>query len=200
MPKNLSYTLLGEWFGAGPGLKHPPLDLLKPHELLLLLSDGSLTVELELLTRGRVEVEFLCRARAALDAASARYLGEEPGSEALEREVWLETGGRKLVYAHAIIPVRGMDEGLRAEIEHESADPLGRVLARRRVFFSKERLEVGVVRCAAAARGLDMDADAPLVARRYLLIGGHGPERATIRASVTEVFSPKTIPCPAIQG
>src|SRR5574337_1070273 len=112
MPMNFSYTLIGDWLSSEKGFRGE-LGGLLPHQKLLLLSDGSLTLELELLWRSVVEVEVKFKGTTTLSKEAAEYLEEAPEKEAMEREVWLTIEGKRLVYAHSIIPLNCIEKGLR---------------------------------------------------------------------------------------
>lgn len=189
------YRLLKGWFRAEKGSQVPELKRLLPHQLLLLLSDGSMTLDLELLF-GPVGVEVRRKGACPLSTEAAMYLGEGAQKDALVREVWLTAGAKRLVYAHSLIPFDCIDEGLREDLERRSNEPLGRVLNSKKIFFSKDRLEVGSVLCAQAAMDLGGDENTPFIARRYILSNRKEDGGWVIKASVTEIFSPEIISNP----
>lgn len=192
MPIRFSYTLLRDWFRAGREPR-PELNGILPHQKLLLLSDGSMTLDLELLYNSKVEVEVKFKGTTPLPGEAASYLEEDTGVAAMEREVWLKVDGKRLVYAHTLIPLTCIEGGLRAELERNANEPLGRVLTANRVFFTKEKLEVGVVRCQSAAVELGSPGSTPFMARRYILSNKKAPGEWVIKASVTEIFSPELV-------
>jgi len=202
MMEEFSYTLLADW--TRPPLPPPrggveagacgPLSALEPHQKLLLLSDGSLTVELELLYGGRVEAEVIHHGYTTLSPEEADLLLEDQENESVERLVWLTVGGRRLVYARTLIPLGCLDGSLREELARRSGEPLGRVLNSIKIPFGKEGLEIGVIRCEAAASGFEAAPSTPLVARRYLLSNIGFDDRRVIKALVTEFFSPEALP------
>ena len=193
MSKRFSYKLLRDWFGAENERNRPELDGILPHQKLLLLSDGSLTLDLELLYGSKVGVEVKYKGTGPLPEQAAGYLNEKAGTEAMEREVWLTVEGKKLVYAHTLIPLSCIESGLKEELERNANEPLGRVLSSNKVFFSKERLEVGVVRCRSAAIELGSPDSTPFIARRYILSNIKPTGEWVIKASVTEIFSPALV-------
>lgn len=166
---------------------------LLPHQRLLLLSDGSLTLDLELLWKSALTVDLKFKGLTELSGEDAAYLEEEPGRGALERVVWLTINSKRLVYARSLIPLDRINKDLKEELEARSEEPLGRVLTAKKVFFSKKKLEVGVVRCETASTDLGLDHATPLVARRYILYNMERPDDWTIKAAVTEIFSPEAI-------
>jgi len=192
MTTGFSYTLVRDWASARPGMALPALAGLKPHQKLLLLSDGSMTLDLELLFGSAVEVEVERSAVTPLSAIDAAYLDEDESMEVTEREVWLTVGGRKLVWAHTLIPTLCVSPEIKEALDTHSGEPIGRVLNEKKVFFSKSRLEVGVVACAHAAKGLNLPPDTLLVARRYILSNRQGRDWL-IKAAITEIFSPEII-------
>lgn len=190
MPFN--YAILKDWFSAEEEKDRPELTGLLPHQKLLLLSDGSMTLDLELLWRSMVEVELKFQGLTKLGSEAA-YLEEGTGKDALEREVWLTVEDKRLVYAHSVIPLDRIEDAILNDILANSTEPLGRVLTTRKVFFAKKKLEVGVVACESAAADLGIDARTPLIARRYILYNNSSPTEWVIKAGVTEIFSPEII-------
>ncbi|HXI09737.1 MAG TPA: chorismate lyase [Thermodesulfobacteriota bacterium] len=200
MSKRFSYTLLRDWFRTESDRTRPELNGILPHQKLLLLSDGSLTLDLELLYGSKVEVEVKYKGTGPLPEQAARYLDEKAGGAAMEREVWLTVEGKKLVYAHTLIPLSCIEGGLKEELERNANEPLGRVLTSNKVFFSKEKLEVGVVRCRSAAVELGSPAQTPFIARRYILSNREPSGVWVIKASVTEIFSPELVSSDLTRG
>ncbi|MBI2399781.1 MAG: chorismate lyase [Deltaproteobacteria bacterium] len=192
MGKGFSLTVLDGWLAPSHEAASRLLDGLLAHEKLLLFSEGSMTLELELLTGKRVDVELKLKDERPLTGAEAEFLGVAPGVMAVEREVWLVAGGTKLLYAHTLIPVQCLDKEVRRALDEKSSEPLGRVLSSRGILFAKERLEAGRVRCEAASKDLELNTGASLYARRYILYN-KGTRNWVIKAAVTEVFSPALI-------
>ncbi len=190
MVKGQTLNVLAGWLR--PSEASSLLEGLKAHEKLLLFSEGSMTLELELLTGCRVDVELKMRDERALSAEEAEFLSVKEGKNALEREVWLVAAGQKLLYARTLIPADCIDPDVRRALEENSSEPLGRVLASRGILFAKERLEAGIVRCEAASLDLGISAESELYARRYILFN-KGERRWVIKAAVTEVFSPALV-------
>jgi chorismate-pyruvate lyase len=192
MGKGFSLTVLGGWLSPSSAGASHLLNGLLAHEKLLLFSEGSMTLELELLTGKRVGVELKLQDERALSREEAEFLGVDPASPAMEREVWLIAGGTKLLYAHTLIPAQCLDAEVRKALDENSSEPLGRVLTSKGILFAKERLEAGVVKCEAASTDLEMDAGSALYARRYILYN-KGIKGWIIKAAVTEVFSPSVV-------
>lgn len=167
---------------------------LKSEERLLLLSSGSMTLDLELLLGGRVEAELKYSGLTSLMDEPAAYLNEDAGKEAVERVAWLTVERKRLVFAHTLIPLDRIQKSLLKALESRAGEPIGKVLRSKNVPFQKENIEVGVLRCAPAALDLGIDGATPLVSRRYILFDRKKSGRWTIKALVTEVFSPDVIP------
>jgi len=192
MTTGFSYTLVRDWAPARSGAELAGLAGLEPHQKLLLLSDGSMTLDLELLFGSPVEVEVERTGSASLSAADAEYLEEETGMEVTQREVWLTVEDKRLVWAHTLIPVQRVRDDIKKSLDANRGEPIGRVLNSMKVFFSKDRLDVGVVICAHASAALGLAPDTPLVARRYILSNKQESEWL-IKAAITEIFSPEII-------
>ncbi len=191
----LDYTLVNDWFSVTEKGEVPPLAGLSPQHRLLLVSDSSLTLNLELLFGTRIKAEIRYSTVTGLDHEDAEYLEEPQGSPAMERNVWLTVEGRRLLYARTVMPLERIQKRLVKKIRENPEEPLGRILQSEKVPFAKDRLEVGLVRCREAAAGLGLDACTPMVARRYRLVNRHGSKGWIIKAALTEVFSPGLIPC-----
>jgi len=211
MPSGISYKPIKTWSAAQTATGE--LAGLKPHQKLLLLSDGSLTLELEILTNDKIRAEVIATGTIEINAQDAGYLEVESGCKALERTVWLIASGKRLVYAHTVIPLKSVDAGILEAIEKTPEEPLGRVFLEKGIFFMKEKLEIAAIRCAEAAEGLGLKKNTPLFARRCILTnkGGlpprkdipprgdippsAGKDKRLIKAAVIEVFSPDVVPC-----
>lgn len=192
MTTGASYTLVRDWVETQSRRELPELAGLEPHQKLLLLSDGSMTLDLELLYGSAVEVEVQRSACATLSPHDAAYLDEEPDMDVTEREVWLTVGRKKLVWAHSLIPSLRVSPEIKEALDANTGEPIGRVLTEHKVFFSKSRLDVAVVACAHASKDLNLPPDTPLVARRYIL-SNMQDKKWIIKASITEIFSPGVI-------
>lgn len=192
MGKGYSMSVLAGWLSPLSAARTSPFTGLLAHELLLLFSEGSMTLELELMTGKRVDVELEFMGERGLSPEEAGFLGVGPGDSALERKVWLVAGGERLIFAHTLIPVECVDPEVKMALDAERAEPIGRVLASKGVLFAKERLEAALVKCDAAAQGLGMGPGEALYARRYILYN-RGTDGWVIKAAVTEVFSPELV-------
>lgn len=196
MPSGIAYKPIKTWSAAQTATDE--LVGLEPHQKLLLLSDGSLTLELEILADDKVRAEVIATGTIEINGRDASYLEVEPNCKALERTVWLIASGKRLVYAHTVIPLKSVDADILEAIEKMPEEPLGRVFLEKGILFMKDKLEIAAIRCAAAAEGLGLKKDAPLFARRCILTNRRGLPPSSgrlIKAAVIEVFSPDIVPC-----
>ncbi|MEE9615372.1 MAG: chorismate lyase [Thermodesulfobacteriota bacterium] len=178
-----------DWLSAGEWEGSEGASALGADQKELILSGGSLTLRLEALFGSKVEVEMKRRRTSTLSPEMAAYLEEEVNSPSMEREVWLTVEGKRLVYAHTVIPLECIERGL-VDVLTSGEEPLGRVLADKNVPFMKERLGLGTVRCAEAATDLGVDVQTSFFARRQLLFNRNKTDVWVIKAAVTELFSP----------
>ncbi len=193
MPSGIAYKPIRAWSAAQTATDG--LAGIEPHQKLLLLSDGSLTLELEILTGCKIRAEVINTETIKISGRDANYLEVEPNCKALERTVWLMASGKRLVYAHTVMPLKGVDAGVLEAIEKTPDEPLGRVLLEKGIFFTKDKLEIAAIKCAEAAEGLGLKKDAPLFARRCMLTNKADKGGRLIKAAVIEVFSPDIVPC-----
>ncbi|MBE9531649.1 MAG: chorismate lyase [Proteobacteria bacterium] len=183
---------LTEWQAAEkfPGLADNAGLSLEDREMLA--SAGSLTLELEERLKASVGVELQevrsCRIRPEL----AAYLGVKPFEEALERDVWLTTEGRRLVYARSVIPHSCMDEGLRTLLS-SGQRPIGKILGDEGIEFSKDSMEFAIIDGQEQGAEFGLEQAPIYIARRYRLFN-RSSDGWTINAAVTEVFTPSLIP------
>jgi chorismate-pyruvate lyase len=185
-------TLLDNWLRANEWEETLSTSAMPADQKELLLSGGSLTLHLETLFGSPVEVEVSRTVYSSLGPDEASYLDERPDQQSMEREVWLRAGGKRLVYARTLIPLACMEKGL-MEVLKQGGEPLGKILSSKKIPITKDRLEVGIVRCDRAATDLGLDSERPLFARRYRLLSRDGKGQWNIKASVTEVFSPELV-------
>ncbi|MCP3677933.1 MAG: chorismate lyase [Deltaproteobacteria bacterium] len=193
-----SFTLLHGWNGEGEFSAALRGSHLQPHQLLLLLSDGSLTTHLETLYNSRLTVEIEESGSTSLDEEDAAFLGVSKDDEAVTRGTWLMVEGKKLVYAKTLLLTDRL-EGRVVEDVSTSDVPLGRLLARSHPFLRKERSEMGAVTSPSVAGELDMAEDTPLWARRYLLRAQPENGGSSLRAMVMEIFAPELMGTPQIR-
>lgn len=174
---------------------------LRPHQRLLLASEGSLTLDIEQLMEADIKVDLICMANGLLGLDAASYLQAAPGARVCERVVWLTAGKKRLVYAHTIFLLEDTDPAIIEFLDRCPDEPLGKVLNCRRISFAKSRMEAGIAVCEQAASSLGLARDARFAARRYVLAdsGASTGESSRIKAAVTEIFSPEIIPAPVVR-
>ena len=190
-----SFTLVNGWNGARElpaAIRSGPL---QPHQLLLLLSDGSLTTHLETLYNSPLAIEIVESGAVSLDENDAAFLGVNEGDEAVMRGTWLMIEGRRLVYAKTLLPTDGLESRVAQDVSTSEA-PLGRLLARSHPFSRKERSEMAVVSSPSITGALEIGEDTPFWARRYLLIAQSESGGAPLRTMVMEIFTPELMGTP----
>jgi chorismate-pyruvate lyase len=168
------------------------LSALSSEERLILLGDGSLTLLLEALLRERVSVEVKRNSTSLLGPEAALYLDEVEGGESVEREVWLNVNGERLVFAHSIVPVSSIEPWLLESLS-EGTEPLGRVLKNREIPVLKEALEIAVISAPEVSADLQIDPDTRFYARRYKLTNRVEGGGWIIKAEICEVLCPSLV-------
>lgn len=199
MTWRLSYTFIKGWVKPGERAEPAWWEKLPFAQRLLLLSDGSMTINLELFSGAgeRVEADVMFSGVCALDADTAACLEEAVGKPALKREVWLKAGGKRLICARTVIPIDNASKGLIAVLEDEKdPQPLGRILRDRNIAFAKDKIELSVLSCPRVCGDTGLPDSTPLTARRYVLFTKPGDAGLTVKAAVTEIFSPELIAAP----
>lgn len=196
MNQKLSYTLVKGW--VTPGNHHDDAwwERLSVSQRLLLLSEGSMTVNLELFSGSgeKVEADVRFADSGALDESEALCLEEDEGKGAFEREVWLKIAGKMLICARTVIPFDRIDAKLLKTLTDEKApQPLGRILREMNMVFSKEKIELAVVTSNQVSEALAVSANTPFAARRYVLLSKARAKLCNIKALITEIFSPELI-------
>ena len=166
----------------------------KPHLLpqhrLLLLSDGSLTRFLETLNQSPVDVEIKNHETMRIEKDEAEYLEVDAREEAIIRDVWLIQNKKKLVYAHSVFPLTGLDKDLLNNIS-TSIEPLGKSLTNRGLLTFKDKLEICAVHCSDVNNALNLAPGTILWAKHYRLAAQAPSAGEKITASITEIFSPE---------
>lgn len=171
---------------------------LTPQHRLLLLSDGSLTRFLETLNQSPVDVEIKNHATMRMEKDEAEYLEVDGIKEAIIRDVWLIQNKKKLVYAHSVFPLTGLDKGLLENIS-TSVEPLGKNLTNRGLLTFKDKLEICAVHCSNVNNALNLAHKTILWAKHYRLEAQALSTRKKITASITEIFSPELAGFPPLK-
>ena len=193
---------------GGPG--EEMLKRLAPGQRELLLSTGSMTLQLEQRSSATVRVELRRSAEIDLPEETSGYLGlpalatpgahPAPKRRAIEREVWLTADAVRLIYARTLIPLDLIDARLLELLESKNEEPIGRVLSSHKIPFSKLKLQLGTLRSAELAEDLNIKPDTLFTARRYILFNNDpkgdalkAAEPRLIKAVVFEIFNPALI-------
>ncbi len=184
------YTLVEGWSGVTEKRAHALIKELPTCFRPLIVSDNSLTLDLELLYGARVDVVVRFKGFASLDRDHALYLDEQPLTETMEREVWLVASEKRMVYAQCIIPLTSIKKELLDALKKYEDEPLGRILMARKIPLVKDRLQIGIVRSLRVAVELGIDETTPMIARRYRLINRDASGDWIIKAGITEIFNP----------
>lgn len=194
----ITYKIENSWLKADEPRDGSTLLSLHASEEELLFSGISMTQHLEELLGAPVEVETRVGKMVRLTPEQSAKLKVNINAKAQEREVWLSIKERKLIYAHTLIPIASIDEGLLQTLKERKDEPLGRVLTSLHVPFSKRELEVAILTSPEITQELGLDADTRLVARRYILYNDTSEtevESPAIQAAVTEIFNPEIVSC-----
>ena len=201
MSNNFSYKLLAGWLDIRLDAAKELLIRLRPHQRLLLTSEGSLTLDIEQLLETEIKVELVNRNHSLIDSDTVAFLDSAAGAQVCERVVWLTAEKRRLVYAHTVFELERTDPAILEFLDRCLDEPLGKVLNHRHIYFTKSRMEAGVVNCPQAASTLKLAPDTRFIARRYVLndTGLSTGNANRIKAAVVEVFSPDIIPADTIR-
>ncbi len=194
----ITYEVENSWLTAEGPRDGSTLLSLHASEEELLFSGISMTQHLEELLGAPIEVETRVGRTVRIGPEEAAKLEVNVNAKSQEREVWLSIKGRKLVYAHTLIPLVLIDEALMKTLKERNDEPIGRVLTSLEIPFSKKALEVAILTSAEVADELGLAPDTRLVARRYILYNDTSDttiESPAIQAAVTEIFNPEIVSC-----
>ena len=187
-----------KWFNGNEAVP-----LLKKHNLLshgnILLSESSLTNFLEAINLSPVTIEIKRNEICKIEKKDADYLEVDASQDAIIRDVWLVQAGKKLVYAHSVFPIAGLNKNLLEKIS-ASIEPLGRRLTDQGMLTLKDKLEVSAVWCAEVNRELGLPPENTHWAKHYRLLAKPADEGKGIVASVTEIFSHELMGKPPQNG
>lgn len=150
---------------------------LSPLRKVLLLTDGSVTTLLEVISGEPVEVRTIAQEIVPADGVRADRLACAPGDPVNRRVVNLVGArtGRVFVHALSFTPLDRLVPGARDDLL--AADiPIGRILLRHRIETRRELSGVAIVRAGPAlGRTFGVAPDAPVLCRRYTIIHGDRP-------------------------
>lgn len=177
-------TISGKWMDGSEFLSTCSSDPVDAPTRMLLLSDGSLTLLLNASLRSPVSLQRLRQEEVGLDMEMAEYIEAEAGQRVIDRDVWLMSGNKRLVYANSILPTSLMRDDIYNEITRGDT-PIGTLLSEQSVLTRRDRLQIGRVRSKEITAELGLPEDAVLRARRYRLHTEGG-----FKGAILEVFSP----------
>lgn len=150
---------------------------LSPLQKVLLLTDGSVTILLEVASGERVDVRTIAQDVVPADIVQAERLECAIGDPVNRRVVNLVGArtGRVFVHAVSFTPLDRLMPGARGDLL--AADiPIGRILLRHRMETRRELSEIRVLRAGdALGETFALPADAPVLCRRYTIIHGGRP-------------------------
>jgi chorismate-pyruvate lyase len=189
---------LTEWQGLGDISGFAKNAGLSPADREILSSDGSLTLDLEQRFKADVGVELQEVRSCCIRPELAEYLGVKPFEEALERDVWLTSEGKRLIYARSVMPLSCVRQGLLPLLKGGDR-PLGRILSNEGIDFSKDSMEFAIIDGQGQDLEFGLEPAAMYVARRYRLFK-RASDGWIINAVVTEVFTPWLIPVAGVMG
>lgn len=168
---------------------------LKPQHRLLLLSDSSLTRFLETFNQSPIDVEIIKHETHKIEKKEAEYLEVDISQDAIIRDVWLIQKTKKLVYAHSVFPLAGLDRHWLEKISL-SIEPLGKSLTKHGLMIFKDKLEICAVTYGKISNILDLPAQTLLWAKHYRLFAQPLTEGRCFTASITEIFSHELLGSP----
>lgn len=177
-------TILGNWVDGSEFMSTHQSDFLDGPTRMLLMSDGSLTVLLNASLLSLVRLQRLRQEEITLGPDMAAYIQTEEGQRAIDRDVWLMNGDKRLVYANSILPISLM----RGEIYNELSKgdtPIGILINEQNILTRRDGLQICRVKSPDICRELGLPGDTVLLSRRYRLHTEGG-----FKGAIIEVFSP----------
>ena len=177
-------TISGKWMDGSEFLSTCSSDPAAAPTRMLLLSDGSLTVLLNASLLSPVSLQRLRQEEVSLDKEMAEYIEAGAGQRVIDRDVWLMSGNKRLVYANSILPTSLMRDDIYKEITRGDT-PIGTLLSEQSILTRRDRLQIVRVRSKKISIELGLPEDAVLWARRYRLHTEGG-----FKGAILEVFSP----------
>ena len=175
-------------------MNHLNIPLSKAQQLLL-MTDGSVTTLLEVLTGKPVVVKTLLQQVVRADVERAAALDLEEGDNINYRVVLLKNDddGRPLIYAESYTPIARLQK----EFKHDlmKADiPIGRIMAKRRIESRREIRRVDTISNDEVSDLFGVPHNVPLLSRTYDIIS-HG----MVLIRITETFPSTSFAQTAVQ-
>lgn len=180
----MSYTPYKNWMEMDEFLISSFSKTLSERGRMLFISDGSLTRLLEALYFKEIKIELKDQTIECISDGYREFLGVLKGEEIIKRDVWITEGDKKLVFAHSIIPLKGIPPRILDKLTN-GIEPLGAILEEEGVFYRKNHWEFGRIQWKEIADELNLPNDYIFWARRYQIINRQG-----IMAVILEVFLP----------
>lgn len=151
---------------------------------MLLLSDGSLTVLLNASLLSFVRLQRLRQEDIILGRDMADYIEIDAGQKAIDRDVWLMNGDKRLVYANSTLPTSLMGDEIYNKLS-KGDTPIGILINEQNILTRRDRLQIARINSPEISRELGLSEDTALLARRYRLHTEGG-----FKGAILEVFSP----------
>jgi beta-ribofuranosylaminobenzene 5'-phosphate synthase len=151
---------------------------------LLLMTDGSVTALLEVLTGKPVVVTTLLQQVVTADTDKAADLDVAEGDNLNYRIVVLknEDDDRPLIYAESYTPIARLQKEFRHDLMKADI-PIGRIMAQRKIESRREIRHIETTLNEELSDLFDVPHDVPMLSRTYDIIS-HG----TILIRITETF------------
>jgi beta-ribofuranosylaminobenzene 5'-phosphate synthase len=164
-------------------MKDPNIPLSK-WQRLLLMTDGSVTTLLEVLTGKPVVVKTLLQQVVRADTERAAALDVEEGDNINYRVVVLKNDDddRPLIYAESYTPIARVQKEFRQDLMKADI-PIGRILTKRRIESRREITRIGTTANDELSDLFGVPHNVPLLSRTYDIIS-HG----MMLIQITETF------------
>jgi len=176
-------------------MKDPNVPLSKAQRLLL-MTDGSVTTLLEVLTGKPVVVKTLLQQVVRADTERAAALGVEEGDNINYRVVVLKNDDddRPLIYAESYTPIARVQKEFRHDLMKADI-PIGRILSQRRIESRREIRSVAAISNDELSDLFGVPDNVPLLSRTYDIIS-HG----MVLMRIIETFPLTSFAQTAVEG
>ena len=176
-------------------MKDPNVPLSKAQRLLL-MTDGSVTTLLEVLTGKPVVVKTLLQQVVRADTERAAALGVEEGDNMNYRVVVLKNDDddRPLIYAESYTPIARVQKEFRHDLMKADI-PIGRILSQRRIESRREIRSVAAISNDELSDLFGVPDNVPLLSRTYDIIS-HG----MVLMRIIETFPLTSFAQTAVEG
>lgn len=176
-------------------MKDPNVPLSKAQRLLL-MTDGSVTTLLEVLTGKPVVVKTLLQQVVRADTERAAALGVEDGDNINYRVVVLKNDDddRPLIYAESYTPIARVQKEFRHDLMKADI-PIGRILSQRRIESRREIRSVAAISNDELSDLFGVPDNVPMLSRTYDIIS-HG----MVLMQIIETFPSTSFAQTAVEG